>query len=113
MSRLTDVSNNKQKRPTLDAALLGHYNFTQSRWAQIRGGDPMSAPKIPPEFDELSTSEKIEDVQLWDRIANEVDSAEPTDEHREELDRRLTAHRENPDDVTLWPEVRRRLRGGE
>jgi putative addiction module component (TIGR02574 family) len=72
----------------------------------------MSAPKIPPEFDELSTSEKIEYVQqLWDRIADEVDSADLTDEQREELDRRLQAHRENPDDVTPWEDVRKRLRG--
>jgi hypothetical protein len=35
----------------------------------------MSVPEVPPEFDELSTSEKIEYVQqLWDCIADEVDS---------------------------------------
>jgi putative addiction module component (TIGR02574 family) len=74
----------------------------------------MSAPKVPPDFDELSTSEKIEYVQqLWDRIAHEVDSADLTDEQGEELDRRLQAHRETPDDVALWEDIRKRLRGEE
>jgi putative addiction module component (TIGR02574 family) len=72
----------------------------------------MSAPEVPPEFDELNTSEKIEYVQqLWDRIADEVNSADLTDEQREELDRRLEAHRENPGNGTAWEDVRKRLRG--
>lgn len=72
----------------------------------------MSAPEVPPEFDELNTSEKIEYVQqLWDRIADEFNSADLTDEQREELDRRLEAHRENPGDGTPWEDVRKRLRG--
>lgn len=59
-------------------------------------------------------SENIEcEHNLRDRITDEVESVEVTEEQRKELDRRLKAHRENPDDVTLWPEVRRRLRGGE
>ena len=47
----------------------------------------MAASEIPREFDELSTSEKIEYVQqLWDRIADEVNSADLTDEQCEEHD---------------------------
>lgn len=74
----------------------------------------MSVPDIPADFDNLTTSEKIEYVQrLWDRIASDADSAELTDEQREELDRRLEAHRENPEEADAWKDVRERLRGDE
>ena len=74
----------------------------------------MSIPEIPPEFDELSTAEKIEYVQqLWDRIAEEAESVELTDEQRAELDRRLEEHRENPKDLRPWSEVRDRIRDDE
>ncbi|MFW5966980.1 MAG: addiction module protein [Persicimonas sp.] len=74
----------------------------------------MPVPKVPPEFDNLSTSEKIEYVQqLWERIAEEADSAQLTDEQREELDRRLEAHRKNPDEAVPWDDVRERVRGKE
>lgn len=68
----------------------------------------MPVPKVPPEFDELSTSEKIEYVQqLWERIAEDSETVELTDTQRAELDRRLEAHRENPNDAIPWDEVKR------
>lgn len=74
----------------------------------------MSVPKVPPEFDKLSTSEKIEYVQqLWERIAEEAESAELTDAQRDELDRRLEVHRENPDETVAWADLREGLRGKE
>lgn len=72
----------------------------------------MPVPKVPPEFDELSTSEKIEYVQqLWERIAEDSEAVELTDTQRAELDRRLEAHRENPNDTIPWDEVKRGVRG--
>jgi putative addiction module component (TIGR02574 family) len=74
----------------------------------------MPVPKVPPEFDNLSTPEKIEYVQrLWERIAEDADSDELTDEQRDELDRRLEAHRKNPEEAVPWDDVRKRLRGEE
>lgn len=72
----------------------------------------MPVPKVPPEFDKLSTSEKIEYVQkLWERIAEDSDSVELTDEQRAELDRRLEAHRKNPNTSIPWDEVKKNVRG--
>ena len=74
----------------------------------------MAVPKIPNEFDALSTSEKIEYVQrLWERIAEESDSVELTEAQRAELDRRMEAHRKNPDDAVAWADIRERARGEE
>jgi len=70
----------------------------------------MAIPKVPPEFDGLTTSEKVEFVQrLWDRIAADSDAMDLTDEQRAELDRRLAAYRENPEEVVLWDDVKARL----
>ena len=70
----------------------------------------MSLPKVPPEFDALSTDEKIEYVQqLWDRIARDGEPSDLTDEQRDELDRRLEEYRESPDDTRSWAEVKERV----
>jgi putative addiction module component (TIGR02574 family) len=56
------------------------------------------------EIERLSIDERLELVEaLWDSIAS---SAALTDVQREELDRRLADHRQHPDDVTPWPEVK-------
>ena len=56
------------------------------------------------EIELLSIDERLELVEaLWDSIAS---SAALTDTQREELDRRLADHRQHPDDVTPWPEVK-------
>jgi putative addiction module component (TIGR02574 family) len=63
---------------------------------------------------DLSPAEKILLVQtLWDSL---VDSGEPvglTDAQRDELDRRLQKHRENPDAGSTWEEVKDRIKGAE
>ncbi len=47
----------------------------------------MPIPNIPPEFDKLSTSEKIEYVQkLWERIAEDTEAVELTEAQRAELE---------------------------
>jgi putative addiction module component (TIGR02574 family) len=56
------------------------------------------------EIERLSIDERLELVEaLWDSIAS---SAPLTDAQREELDRRLADHRQHPDDVMPWPEVK-------
>lgn len=74
----------------------------------------MTLPKIPKEFDELSTAEKIEYVQaLWERIAEDTESVDLTPKQRDELDRRLNAHRGEPQVLSSWEEVKKRIRGHE
>lgn len=71
----------------------------------------MALPKIPQEFKELNTSEKIEYVQkLWENIAETSSSIELTPLQRQELDRRLDAHQENPGDTSSWADGKERIR---
>ncbi len=66
-----------------------------------------SAQKKTPEFDAMSVDEQIDYVQsLWDRIAARPDGVSVTPAQRQELDRRLKAHRANPDAARPWEEVR-------
>ena len=63
-------------------------------------------------FDDLSVPEKILRVQdLWDQIAESPEDVDLTDAQRTELERRLTAHEENPGQYTTWEELRQRLEG--
>ncbi len=56
------------------------------------------------EIEQLSIAERLDLVEaLWDSIAS---SAALTDAQRAELDRRLADHRQQPDDVTPWHEVK-------
>jgi putative addiction module component (TIGR02574 family) len=56
------------------------------------------------EIERLSIDERLELVEaLWDSIAS---SAALSEMQREELDRRLADHRQHPDDVTPWHEVK-------
>ena len=59
----------------------------------------------------LPVSERIDVVQqIWDSVAADADAVPLTPEQREELDRRLKDHEENPDDVVEWSEVEKRIR---
>jgi putative addiction module component (TIGR02574 family) len=56
---------------------------------------------------QLPVEERIELVQdIWDSIHEAPDVVALTEEQRHELDRRLEEHRENPDDVISWEEIR-------
>jgi putative addiction module component (TIGR02574 family) len=58
-------------------------------------------------IDRLSTEEKIELIGLiWDSIAAEVEQAPLTEAQRQEIDRRLVAHRANPDAAIPWEQVK-------
>ena len=72
----------------------------------------MTLPDVPPEFDKLSTEEKIKYVQkLWERIAEDPAAVELTEEQRVELDRRLQRHGEDLENTSTWAEVKARLQG--
>lgn len=63
--------------------------------------------------DGLSVPEKILRVQdLWDEIARSPRDVEITPAQREEAERRLIAHENNPREYSSWEEIKRRLEGG-
>jgi len=66
------------------------------------------------ELFKLSAAERLELVEeLWDSIAAEAerdaDVLPLTDAQKEELDRRIAAHRADPSRVEPWEEVRKEL----
>lgn len=59
----------------------------------------------------LSVSERIQLVEdLWDTIAEVPGEIGLTDEQKDELDRRLEAYHQNPDEGAPWGVVRERIR---
>lgn len=57
-------------------------------------------------MDKLSIAERIALVQaIWDSIAAEVESAPLTEAQRQEVDRRLAAHRANSQAAIPWEQV--------
>ncbi len=63
---------------------------------------------------ELSVSERIQLVEdIWDSIAKAPMPAPLSEAQREELDRRLEAHRRNPTSGSTWAEVKRRVAASE
>jgi putative addiction module component (TIGR02574 family) len=63
---------------------------------------------------QLSREERLHLIEkLWESLVDEESRLEVPDDVRAELDRRLAAHRENPDEALSWAEVKRRVRGGE
>jgi putative addiction module component (TIGR02574 family) len=69
-----------------------------------------STLKIPPEFEDATTAERIAFVtRLWDRIVSSDDEIPVPDHHRAILDERLRAYRMNPERGKPWGEVRDEL----
>jgi putative addiction module component (TIGR02574 family) len=57
-------------------------------------------------IDRLSVSERIALVQeIWDSIAQEVEQTPLTEAQRQEVNRRLAAHRANPGAAIPWEQV--------
>ncbi len=60
----------------------------------------------------LSISERIQLVEdIWDTVAEVPEEVGLTDEQKAELDRRLDAYHQNPDEGSPWGMVRERIRG--
>jgi putative addiction module component (TIGR02574 family) len=67
-------------------------------------------------IDRLSIAERILLVEeIWNSIADEPESLEVPESHKEELDRRIAACEADPTAGSPWPEVKARLlkRAGE
>ncbi|MBX6315334.1 MAG: addiction module protein [Isosphaeraceae bacterium] len=57
-------------------------------------------------IDRLSVEDRIRLVQeIWDSIAAEVEQSPLTEAQRQEVDRRLAAHRANPQAAIPWEQV--------
>lgn len=59
----------------------------------------------------LSVPERIQLVEdIWDTIAEAPEEVDLSEEQKAELDRRLDAYHQNPDEGTPWGLVRERIR---
>jgi putative addiction module component (TIGR02574 family) len=59
----------------------------------------------------LSPAERIQLAQdLWDSIAEDPEALPLTSEQRQELERRLAEHEQDPSTAVPWEDVRARLR---
>lgn len=59
----------------------------------------------------LSVNERIHLVQtIWDSIAIDTEESGISEEHKKILDERLEAHKNNPNDVVSWDEVKRSVK---
>ena len=65
-----------------------------------------------PDFDELSTADRLRLIEkLWDSIPDDRESMEVPQRHKEELDRRLEAMKDDPLAGSSWADVKARLQG--
>ena len=61
---------------------------------------------------DLSVAERIQLAEdIWDTIPKASEAPTITDAQRAELDRRLEAHRKNPDAGSPWEDVKARILG--
>ena len=59
----------------------------------------------------LSVDERIHLVQtIWDSIAIDSEISEISTEHKKILEERLLAHKNNPNDVVSWEEVKKSVK---
>jgi putative addiction module component (TIGR02574 family) len=59
----------------------------------------------------LSVPERIQLVEdIWDTVAEIPEEVVLTDEQKTEIDRRLDAYHQNPDEGSPWGMVRERIR---
>ena len=63
-----------------------------------------------PDFSHLTVAERIQLVEeLWDSIADAPEVLELSEAQKAELDRRLEAHRADPDSAIPWETLRQEL----
>jgi len=69
----------------------------------------MHSPSVA-DLTKLSVQQRLRLLEeLWDTLLADPDLIDITDCHRTILDKRLAAHRAEPDKGTPWEEVRQRL----
>ena len=60
---------------------------------------------------QLSIAERIQLAEdIWDSVAAVPEAVVLTDEQREELDRRLAAYAQNPEEDIAWHELKEKVR---
>ncbi|MGI9106811.1 MAG: addiction module protein [Pyrinomonadaceae bacterium] len=60
---------------------------------------------------QLSIAERIQLAEdIWDSVAAVPEAVVFTDEQREELDRRLAAYAQNPEEGIAWHELKEKVR---
>ena len=70
----------------------------------------MTQSPLPPDIRHLPIPDRMHLVeQIWDSIVEDEKSFELTDAQKKELDRRLAAHRADPNRGTPWDELRKRM----
>jgi putative addiction module component (TIGR02574 family) len=70
----------------------------------------MSQSQLPPDIRHLPIPVRIQLVdQIWESIFEDEKSFELTPAQKAELDRRLAAHRADPNRGIPWDELRRQL----
>ncbi|MBD3674594.1 MAG: addiction module protein [Planctomycetaceae bacterium] len=70
----------------------------------------MSDQTLPPEIRNLSLNERIDLVeQIWESVADEENHFELTDAQKQELERRIADHHQNPQSGRSWEEVKQEL----
>lgn len=66
----------------------------------------MSATMQSLGIDKMSPADRLRLVQeIWDSLAAEAEQAPLTDDQKDEIDRRLAAHRANPGAAIPWEQV--------
>ena len=61
---------------------------------------------------QLSVAERIQLVEdIWDSILAVPESLTLTEPQKQELDRRLSAYRQQPESSVPWEDVKKRIRG--
>ncbi|WP_179074848.1 addiction module protein [Nostoc sp. C057] len=67
-------------------------------------------PLLNVDISQLSVSERIQLAEdLWDSILTDTNAVILSEEQKQELDRRLETHRQNPNHGSTWEEVKQRL----
>lgn len=57
-------------------------------------------------IDRLSVSERLTLIgEIWDTLSDEIEQQPLTEAQRQEIDRRLAAHRANPSAAIPWEQV--------
>ena len=71
----------------------------------------MGLPITPEDVAALSLDERLDLIgMIWDSLRE--NDVEPTEAQKAELERRLAAHKANPDDVVSWEAVLAEARSG-
>ncbi|MBD2593033.1 addiction module protein [Nostoc spongiaeforme FACHB-130] len=67
-------------------------------------------PILKVDISELSISERIQLAEdLWDSILTDSNAVTLSEEQKQELDRRLELHQQNPNRGSSWEQVKQRL----